>query len=212
MLNLSIAMLPRIPVLTALFMVFSTLWQSPVSAASQPRIDSPRQGTALQGVVAITGNTDIDGFKSSEVDFSFDNNSENNWFTISSSNQPVHNGTLGNWDTTTISDGTYRLRVVVFLQDGSQVETTVGQLVVQNYSTPIPTTQSSSPASTTVATPAVTPTVTPVPPTPTAMPANPAQVTSSGMTLSLITGAAFTLVVFILLGLYLGFQKAINRR
>ncbi|HTX78570.1 MAG TPA: hypothetical protein VMC62_02830 [Longilinea sp.] len=181
-------------------------------STTQPRIDSPKQGTALQGVVAITGNTDIDGFKSSEVDFSFDNGSEANWFTISSSGQPVHNGTLANWDTTTISDSTYRLRVVVFLQDGSQVEAAVGQLLVQNYSTPLPTKESSNPVVTVVATQAITPVTTAVPTTPTAMPANPAEVTTSGMTLSLITGAAFTLVIFILLGLYLGFQKAIHRR
>jgi hypothetical protein len=209
-------MLPRIPLLTALFMLFTTLWPSPLwpspLTVGQPRIDSPKQGEALQGVVAIIGNTDISGFKSSEIDFSFDNGTDNSWFMISSSNQPVHNGTLGNWDTTTISDGSYRLRVVVFLQDGSQVETVVGQLVVQNYSTPLPTKESGSLAATTAATLAITPLATPVPPTPTAMPANPAQVTSSGITLSLITGAAFTLVVFVLLGLYLGFQKAIHRR
>jgi len=204
-------MLPRILVLTPLLVIFTTLWQSPLST-TQPRIDTPEQGATLQGNVAITGNTDIDGFKSSEVDFSFDNDSEANWFTISSSGQPVHNGTLTNWDTTTISDGTYRLRVVVFLQDGSQVEATVGQLLVQNYSAPLPTKESSSPVITVVATPAITPTASAVPPTPTVMPANPAEVTSSGMTLSLITGAAFTLVTFILLGLYLGFQKAIHRR
>ncbi|MGD0708713.1 MAG: hypothetical protein ABSA51_09695, partial [Anaerolineaceae bacterium] len=75
-----------------------------------------------------------------------------------------------------------------------------------------PTKESGRLAATTAATLAITPLATPVPPTPTAMPANPAQVTSSGITLSLITGAAFTLIVFILLGLYLGFQKAIHRR
>jgi hypothetical protein len=204
-------MLPRNSVLAVLFIVFNTLWQSPLSTG-QPRIDSPKQGTALQGVVSIIGNTDITGFKSSEVDFSFDSNSGNNWFTVSSSNQPVHDGTLGNWDTTSISDSTYRLRVVVFLQDGSQVTATVDQLIVQNYSTSVPTQESSVPVATLAATSAVTPTTMPKAPTPTTMAVNPAQVTSSGMTLSLITGAAFTLVIFILLGLYLGFQKAIHRR
>ena len=58
---------------------------------------------------------------------------EGNWFLIQYSYEPVENGTLAVWDTSTIADGNYHLRIKVLLTDGRTRETIVSQLRVRNY-------------------------------------------------------------------------------
>ena len=175
-----------------------------------PRLDSPVAGAALQGSVVITGSSQVDGFDSAEVAFAYSANPDS-WFLIQQSFAPVAEGTLAVWDTSTIADGSYRLRLIVYLKNGSQLSQMVPDLRVRNY-TPIET---STPTlkganATNVQTSAVTPliTLTPTLPTstpistPTPLPINPAEIQPGGLIYNGLLGLGFVVVLFLLLGLY----------
>jgi hypothetical protein len=101
-------------------------------------ITFPASGDILSGQVTVTGRTDVPGFVSSQLDFSYASNPTDTWFALQSSTQPVADAALTVWDTTRISDGEYILRLRVFAEDGSFQEVTV-PVRIQN-DTPIPTT------------------------------------------------------------------------
>ncbi len=147
---------------------------------SGPAISWPTANQALQGQVSITGTTAAPNFASAELDFAYASDSTNTWFVIEILSQPVTDGTLANWDTTKVSDGSYVMRLRVFSTDGSFQDATV-PFEVANYTAPSiasPTAVPTSPPIVEVPTAIVTPaTPTPHPtaaPTPTPLPANPA--------------------------------------
>jgi len=74
-------------------------------------ITSPASGSIISGQVTIIGTTDVDGFVSSELDFSYASNPTDTWFTLQTSSQPGLDSALADWDTTLISDGEYVLRL-----------------------------------------------------------------------------------------------------
>ncbi|MDR3578285.1 MAG: hypothetical protein P4L50_30865 [Anaerolineaceae bacterium] len=179
---------------------------------ARPIVASPKPGQALQGVVTIKGSTNISNFQSAEVSFRYDRQDNSSWFLLQQSSQPVDNGALATWDTTTIADDTYRLRVVVTLQDGSTLTTEVPGLRVRNYtavetSTPAPT----SSAAQSVPLVAAAGTLT-VFPTPTDLPANPAQVSPASLTASAAQGGLFTAIIFMCIGGYLLVRSVSHRR
>jgi hypothetical protein len=168
-------------------------------AQLSPAVVSPRPGEALQGKIAITGTSDAIGFLSSELAFAYPGDPTGTWFLIAQSGQPVQAGMLAEWDTTAITDGTYTLRLRVFLDDGTSLEILVPDLRVRNY-TPVET-ATPDPISAT-GTPtlfAVTPTIRL--PTSTPLPPNPAALTPSRILSSLGYGAlaavAFLFFLFI---------------
>jgi len=178
--------------------------------AQQVVVDSPRPGEALQGQVVINGTTDLENFQSYEVSFAYQQDSTNTWFPLFSGKELVREGALATWDTTTISDGTYRLRVMVFLSDGRAVQTVVSGLRVRNYTavettTPAPEATLQGMATETPADyiPAGT-TLTP-------SAGNPAQVNSNDLGGSLALGGLVALGLFVLIGLYLA-ARALFRR
>ncbi len=177
--------------------------------ANPPVITSPTSGQVVQGQVAIIGTTDVPNFASAEVDFTYAADSTNTWFPIANSTNAVDNAVLGTWDTTSITDGDYTLRLLVTLMDGTFQDATV-TFKVRNYTalptstltaTPtqpalqIPTAIILAPTSTT------TPTPRPTPPTPTALPQNPASVTTSEIYSGFWQGAAVVLLVFLVFGI-----------
>lgn len=175
---------------------------------SRPKIDSPQNGEALQGVVNIVGTTDIVGFQRAEVAFAYGNDSST-WFMITSSDQPLRDSTLAVWDTTTIADGTYLLRVRVTTSDGTAVDEEVKDLRVRNYSpvetsTPRPEEKTPEPE-------LVLPQATALP-TPTDLPTNPASVTMTRLGFSIVEGAAFVVVAFIVIGIYSTVRRKPPRR
>lgn len=101
-------------------------------------ITSPHPGDILQGMVNLEGVTDIPGFRTAEISFAYQNDPTQTWFLIQELSQPVAGGLLAAWDTTTITDGDYRLRLQVFLQDGQVVEAISEGVQVRNY-TPVET-------------------------------------------------------------------------
>lgn len=175
-------------------------------------IRSPGPGQAVQGVVPILGSTAVDGFVSMEVAFAYAGHASETWFLIAESQEPVFDGILAEWDTTTISDGNYMLRLSVFLAGGTRQDVTLDGVRVRNYSpvetdtpTPIPTstppaTQAPAPSATPTLT--LTPTQTPVPHTATPLPTNPAQVPPGAALINLGKGALAVIGVFAGLGAY----------
>lgn len=180
------------------------LFSFPVSAAEGPQILSPKAGDALQGLVIITGKIDLEGFKSLEIAFNYGSGNPDSWFLIHQSQTAVKEGVLAVWDTTTIADGTYRLRARVTLQDGQVSDVILANLRVRNY-TPIETNTPLPARSTVIVDLSPTPipfTLTPRL-TPTPMPVNPITIQPVQLAFGLVEGMAIALIALFLLGLYL---------
>ena len=165
-------------------------------------IDSPLPGGAVQGLVLISGTISVEGFQSYQLAFSFSEENDPDWFTISEADTLEEDGILGEWDTATLPDDTYDLRLTVVLADETSIETTVRGVRVRNYSiietdTPTPTpevspTATPEPEITSTPTPAITPSPTPLAP-------NPAEVTVTDLQSTLVTGGIAGAVLFVLL-------------
>jgi hypothetical protein len=177
-------------------------------------ITSPAPGSTISGQVTITGVTDITGFTSSQLDFSYVSNPTDTWFALQTSSQPVVDSPLAVWDTTLISDGDYVLRLRVYLDDGSFQEATV-PVKVQNDSpvvTPPPiVTSTPNKLDDQVPTPFLvasspTPTLTPRP-TPTPLPTNAASLDQTSIYISLERGALVIIGLFIFAGLILRLRR-----
>ncbi len=150
---------------------------------SGPQIVAPPDGQYVQGQVPIKVATDVPNFSSAELDFAYASDSTPNWFLIQTASLPVTGQVMALWDTTTITDGDYLLRLRVTLADAS-TQDAIETVRVRNY-TALPT---PSPVATVTPTPFVevptaiitvpteTVTASPLPPlfTPTALPPNPA--------------------------------------
>ena len=180
---------------------------------SVPVITSPTGGQALQGLVQITGSTQVDGFASAELAFAYADDTTGTWFLIAAPAAPVTSGLLAEWDTSSITDADYVLRLRVFRQDGSSVETRVTGLRVRN-TLPVETSTPTAAATATVtllplesATP-VPPTVTPTPFfTPTALPPNPAALTTSDIYSAMRQGALYAAALVLLFGLLMRLRR-----
>ena len=200
MLNLPIAMMR----VFLFLLTFSAVMLQAQTPAPEIQVTSPLPGSALQGSVAITGSTDLPGFQSFEVSFSYPNGGPANWFLIQQSHSSVKGGILSVWDTSKIADGNYTLRVQVLLTDGSKVEKIVPDLRVRNYSAI--ETDTPTPAQVVFVTPVVTltPTVVTGTPqlTPTELPGNPAGMRPIELVFNMALGISFTVVLFGILGLY----------
>jgi hypothetical protein len=145
---------------------------------------------------------DIQSF---ELTFGYTADPTRTWFLISQGNGPLEGQKLADWDTTTLTDGNYTLRLIVIRQDGSQFSLQVDGLRVRNYSpietdtpTPSPT---PAPGETPIPTATLTPSPTPIPPTPTPLPANPLQMSLQDIGDGLLRGAASMFVLFAIFGL-----------
>jgi len=186
-----------------------------LAAAPRPRpsITSPIAGDVLQGVVNITGSSSALGFTSYEVQFSYGGDGTGNWFLLHQSRESVNEGLLAVWDTTTIADGTYRLRLLVNLEDGRIEEHIIQDLKVRNYSpleTPIPVLLTAVPQGAAAAASAPAPTRTEQP-SPTPLPPNPARVTRADIVTMIARGVGWVAGAFGFIGLYLLSRRAARR-
>jgi hypothetical protein len=184
---------------------------------TSPVITAPTAGQILQGQVSITGTTDMANFASAELDFAYASDSTGSWFLIQTFSQPVANSAIAIWDTTSISDGDYILRLRVTLEDGSTQDATV-KVTVQNQA-PHPTSAATITQAVTF-TPALvsqpsTPVVGVVPPTPisppifstpTSLPSNPVEVQTTEIYAGIQRGA------LVILGLFIVFAVLIRLR
>jgi hypothetical protein len=176
-------------------------------------ITSPAPEEVLRGQVAVTGRLDIVNFVSAQLEFAYASNPTNTWFTIQTFFQPMVDSTLATWDTTSITDGDYILRLRVNFEDGTLQEASV-PIKIGNDALPTPTAEQTSTPDEAVAlvpTPfllAASPTPTEVPrPTPTALPANPASLERDEIYASLGRGALVILGLFALAGLMIRVRR-----
>jgi hypothetical protein len=211
-LNLSIVMKR---VFFTLLLVFIFL-PHPVQAqeGAQLTILSPSEGQILQGLVEVSGSVTVLGFANYELSFAYQGDPTQTWFVLSSSSLPVFEGALGSWDTTTLTDGDYTLRLRVFLLDGSIQETKASGLRVRNY-TAVPT-STFTPTATPVVRFAVPTaqliapapaTVTPSLPTPTPLPPNPVSLAGASISSALGKGSLLALLLFLGFGLLLRLRR-----
>lgn len=186
-------------------------------APPQLGITTPSSGAVLRGPVNITGDNQVQTgiFSYSEVAFAYVGDPTGTWFLIATNNEVVESGTLGIWDTTTITDGDYNLRLRVYLQDGTTVDVTVSNLHIRNdeaAATATPPVQSEDLPTSPAALP--TPTLEPAPvisspqkapafSAPTPGPANPASLTDGSVLSTFRRGALFALIAFLLIGIFL---------
>ena len=108
----------------------------PVSIA----ILSPVPGNIVAGNVQMLGSAIHPQFLQYQVEFGPDPNPNNLWFPATSAvPTPILNGLLGIWNTTTVQDGRYQLRLRVYLRDGTLLTTVINNITVQNrVNTPVP--------------------------------------------------------------------------
>lgn len=176
-------------------------------------ITSPMPDELLRGSVTITGNVQFPSFLSARLDFAYASDPTDTWFNIQSYSQPMADSTLAVWDTTTITDGGYILRLRVNFEDGTFQEASVPIQIgndVQPTATPEPTT-TPEPETALIPTPfllAASPTPTDLPrPTPTALPPNPVSLEKNQIYRSLGRGALVILGLFALAGLILRVRR-----
>jgi hypothetical protein len=212
MLNLPIAMLTRVLAGLSLILSFFMLGVQ-TQPPDLPRLTSPQTGAAVQGSLNITGSIPPVDFQYAEISFRYSGSPADTWFLIQQIRQPVKDALLAVWDTTTIADGTYTLRLQVFLTGGRILEVLQYGLRVRNYTAIETNTPTVAPAVTHTKAALPVETATPVPltptprPTPTAFSANPAQIQPSQLTGSLAVGIGAAVVVFLIIGLYQGANK-----
>jgi uncharacterized membrane protein len=212
MLNLSVVMK------SALFAILLVIFLLPQPVLAQEGADlaitSPEADQIVQGLVTVSGTVTVLGFSSYELSFAYKDDPTGTWFTLQNSSLPVFDGELGTWDTTTLTDGNYSLRLRVFLLDGSVQETIVTDLRVRNY-TAVPTstfTPTATPFAEIVAPTAqlIAPllaTVTPSHPTPTPFSPNPAGLTVPSISEALGRGAILSLLLILVVGLILRLRR-----
>ncbi len=107
-------------------------------------ITSPVDGAELFGRVTISGSAmHPTAFDSYTLEYNDLSDPAAPWLLVQPRvQQQVQNSVLGEWSTNMVPDGTYRLRLRVFLDDGQIGEYVVSNLKVVNTSpTPVPTAQ-----------------------------------------------------------------------
>ena len=175
---------------------------------------SPTGGQIVAGTVEVKGSVPDDDFDHADVSYAFSDETVSNWFLISRLDQTVHDETLALWDTTTITDGTYKLKVTVFRKNGSSSEVLIENLRVGNYTHyDLPTataTNTAVIAETPSAGETLEPTVV-MAALPTALPKNPASIDEDDFKLSLISGVTLAVLVLAVLGVYVLFRRVARK-
>jgi len=186
-------------------MVLAFPFSSMNARIGDPVIISPRPGDVLQGAVSISGSSDVSGFVSAEISFSYTDDPTGTWFLISTNTQAVFGNTLAIWDTTIITDGNYNLRLRVYLVDRSFRDAQVSNLRIRNYS-PVETPTPVPPAPEDTLIPTYTPTATPYP-TPTILSRNPGTLASTDVSSSLILGGITAILILLIFSFYLWLKR-----
>jgi hypothetical protein len=197
-LNLTVAMIANIG---SLFTVLIGICLSPWFQVTQGSfISFPVNGSSIQGIVEIQGTIVSNNFINAEVSYAFSGSTNPNWFVIYQGTQPVQQGVITRWDTTTITDGFYKLKLTVHQKDGSKIERIVDPVYVRNYTldpTGMPITLINE---------------TPIQPTPilktsqelalTPIPLNPGAIDQKEINSSMISGLIVAGVILAILGIF----------
>jgi hypothetical protein len=134
-------------------------------------ITTPQNNAIIRGLVSIQGSATHPQFQFYKIEYAREPVTDDNWVIIGAIHEEQIVGSqLEVWDTTSVPDGSYTLRLRVVRLDGNYSEYSAVQVVVANAQP----TETPTPAET--PTPTVTPT--PLPPTPTIVIEQPALPTS----------------------------------
>lgn len=200
-----------------IFYCFGIVQQANAQETGSDRVQilSPAGGSAVQGSVQIMISTDLEETSGGELSFMYAGEESGTWFLIWESDQPIGSGELTVWDTTTLTDGNYDLRLLVKVPGGEQA-TMIRNLRVRNYTT----IETSTPAPQPVMTDTATPTPSPLPAvlvdataTTVSPPfANPASLTGSQVGEVLLFTAGGVFGVFLFLGMYTWLRSQLRSR
>jgi hypothetical protein len=184
-------------------------------SAPAVQVRSPAAGQALQGIVPVYMLEPAVGFVRAEISFTYSSDLTNTWFLIAELDEAPAGDKLIDWDTTTLTDGNYTLRLTIWRENGHLDVIIIPGLRVRNY-TPIETpTPTSSPTAPPLLTPSPTlvptPTLTPIPPTATPVAKNPAQLLPLDIPRNMGRGALGVLAFFALMGGYASARRLFRR-
>lgn len=154
---------------------------------------SPRAGEGVQGRVVISGYIKASNYQRYDVDFADETNAAPGWYPVGSAEKIADDGTLAIWDTSSISDSNYSLRLTVYLNDGTTSTTTVTGVRVRNYSPMEPITPAPDGEAVAEATPTAV-SLLPASADAAATAANPAEVSPGRFQLILAGGIVFGLI------------------
>lgn len=96
----------------------------------QIMITAPAPGTSVSGTVKITGTANVPNFGFFKYEFA--PVGSQNWATISAKRVPVTNGEIGDWNTSSLTNGDYFLRLVITDNVGVALEPCVIAVRVAN--------------------------------------------------------------------------------
>ena len=171
------------------------------AAINEVKLLNPSDGEILKGTVTIRGNTDVVGAQSYVLEFGYENGTNDvTWFLITESDQKVAEGVLATWDTQKNTDGDYRLRLTVIMDDDKPEYDYVKDLKVRNYTQ---VREDEKPAATLQPTAEIVVDET-----------DGAQADGSGKSLwgSMLRGMLYTVLVILILAAGLWFYTQTNRR
>jgi len=155
-----------------LLLAFTFLIFGAVAVHAQSGITYPPETEVLRGSVQIKGTAVHPDFWKYEIAAA--PKGTENWFNITTNETPVQNGVLAVWDTRSVPDGAYTIRLRVVRRDGNYNEYFVQNVTVANtapVATPTPETTPTPTATPTPKPPTATPVqLTPEIPTPTPAP------------------------------------------
>lgn len=167
------------------------------------RVSGPLRGQAVQGVIQLIANkmTD-DQVLRAEFAFRYTDDSPEMWFIQEQWDRPANPLEI-NWDTTTITDSIYDLKLTYHFEDQEPAVFIVKGVRVRNYTpietntpTPLAPTPTPQPGEASGVTPTPTASKTPIPPTTTPLPPNPANLTSGDIAASFVQGTLVIIVLF----------------
>ena len=96
-------------------------------------IISPAPGSFVSGAISVFGSAIAPNFLQYQLEYGPEPNTANLWYPADAVRYaPVQDGLLGQWNTSTLPDGTYTLRLRVWLRDGTVLTSSVGGLQVRN--------------------------------------------------------------------------------
>lgn len=220
--------------LLSIIILFSALPWTWATAQDQgvAVVTAPLEGAVVSGIVPILGTATDPRFQRYELAFGYDPNPTDTWFSIGEPGaSQIANDVLGRWDTTSLVDGTYVLRLRVYWSERDFLETFVRRVRIQN-ATPTATPaaiETATPRPTEVTTftsPAGTQPAIALPPTSTPRPtpgqpgiigggSSPTIATRLNARLiadAFLNGVRLTLIIFALLGVYVGLHAFLRSR
>ena len=146
------------------------------------------------------------GFQSAEISFRYQETQSQSWFVIAETSSAVVDDLIATWDTSTIADGVYQMRVLVVFDDGREQEKIIDNLNVRNYTpfdpikTEDPQLQSTLLDQTPIIRMEFTPTLRS---SPTPMPGNEMTITQSQFINTAIQGAILGILFLLVIALFI---------